>query len=92
MITILGVLAGVCTSLSFIPQAIQTIKTKQTDGISLVTYVLFVFGVCSWVIYGALKGDIAVLLTNLVTLVPCAIILYLKIQAIKASKKEVEHS
>lgn len=87
MITILGLIAGVCTSISFIPQAIQTIKTRQTEGISLVTYVLFFLGVCSWVIYGTLKGDIAVLLTNVVTLIPCSTILYLKIQAIKNFKK-----
>ncbi|WP_375180278.1 SemiSWEET family sugar transporter [Enterococcus rotai] len=93
MITLLGVIAGVCTSISFIPQAIQTIKTKQTEGISLITYIMFVIGVFSWVVYGALKGDIAVLLTNIVTLMPCSIILYLKLQAVNGvNKKETERS
>jgi MtN3 and saliva related transmembrane protein len=82
MITLLGIFAGLCTSISFIPQAIQTIKTKNTEGISLITYILFFIGVSSWVIYGALKGDIAVLVTNIVTLVPCSIILWLKLKAV----------
>ncbi|MFD1900194.1 SemiSWEET family sugar transporter [Enterococcus termitis] len=57
-------------------------KTKNTEGISLITYILFFIGVSSWVIYGALKGDIAVLVTNIVTLVPCSIILWLKLKAV----------
>ncbi|OJG99870.1 hypothetical protein RV18_GL000209 [Enterococcus termitis] len=48
----------------------------------MITYILFFIGVSSWVIYGALKGDIAVLVTNIVTLVPCSIILWLKLKAV----------
>lgn len=75
MITLFGLFAGVCTSISFIPQAIQVIQTKQTEDISLLTYFLFTVGVLTWVIYGALQKDYAVLLTNIVTLVPASIIL-----------------
>ncbi|MBO0471943.1 SemiSWEET transporter [Enterococcus sp. DIV0242_7C1] len=82
MITLLGMIAGICTSVSFIPQAIQTIKTKNTEGISLITYILFFIGVSSWVVYGALKWDLAVLLTNVVTLVPCSVILGLKLKSL----------
>ncbi|GGC86181.1 SemiSWEET family sugar transporter [Enterococcus wangshanyuanii] len=82
MITLLGIIAGICTSISFIPQAIQTIKTKNTEGISLITYILFFIGVSSWVVYGALKWDLAVLLTNVVTLVPCSVILGLKLKSL----------
>ncbi|MCA5013317.1 MULTISPECIES: SemiSWEET family sugar transporter [unclassified Enterococcus] len=82
MITLLGMIAGICTSISFIPQAIQTIKTKNTEGISLITYILFFIGVSSWVVYGALKWDLAVLLTNVVTLVPCSVILGLKLKSL----------
>lgn len=82
MITVLGIIAGICTSISFIPQAIQTIRTKNTEGISLVTYILFFAGVFSWIVYGALKKDVAVLVTNVVTLVPCVVILWLKLKSL----------
>lgn len=87
MITILGMLAGICTSISFFPQAVQTIKTKQTEGISLSTYIMFVVGVFSWVIYGIIKGDVAVFMTNILTIFPCITILYLKVQAVRESRK-----
>lgn len=75
---IIGMIAGILTSVSFIPQAFKTIKTKNTKGISFTTYILFTVGVILWVIYGYLSKDFAVLLTNLITIVPALIILVIK--------------
>jgi len=52
MITILGYMAAVFTTLSFLPQAIKVIKTKNTSGISLSMYFMFTIGVLLWCIYG----------------------------------------
>ncbi|MBS1754841.1 MAG: PQ-loop repeat-containing protein, partial [Bacteroidetes bacterium] len=35
IITVTGLAAAVCTTTSFVPQAIKTIRTKDTSGISL---------------------------------------------------------
>jgi MtN3 and saliva related transmembrane protein len=47
-ITIPGLIAATCTTASFIPQAIKTIQTKDTSGISLRMYSLFSFGTLIW--------------------------------------------
>lgn len=74
----MGILAGICTSCSFIPQAIQTIKTRRTEDISLLTYCIYVCGVSLWILYGLYRQDIAVWLTNMVSLFPAMIILIMK--------------
>ena len=43
----IGFIAAVLTTLSFVPQAWQIIKTKDTSGISLGMYAMFVVGVFS---------------------------------------------
>ena len=41
----LGYLAATCTTLSFVPQAVKTIRTRDTSGISLLMYVVFTLGI-----------------------------------------------
>ncbi|MDR0921582.1 MAG: SemiSWEET transporter [Lactobacillales bacterium] len=87
MMIALGIIAGICTSISFIPQALITIRTKETKNISFITYFLFTLGVLIWVIYGLLKHDTAVFLTNIVTFVPTIIILLLKVRDMLKERK-----
>jgi MtN3 and saliva related transmembrane protein len=75
--TLLGVVAGILTSSSFIPQAYKVIKTKRTHDISIPMYCLCTVGVFLWIVYGLMIKDIAVLLTNVVTFVPTVMILIL---------------
>lgn len=77
---LIGLIAGGLTSVSFIPQAIKTIKTQNTTGISIITYMLFTLGVALWVIYGYFSDDFAILLTNLITVVPSLTILFMKVR------------
>lgn len=77
---ILGNIAAVLTSVSFLPQAIQVIKTKNTQGISLPMYLMFVVGVILWLIYGILQRDLPLILANIVTLIFASIILFYKIK------------
>lgn len=76
----IGNIAAVLTTLSFLPQAVQVIKTKNTEGISLGMYTIFVLGVFLWTIYGYTNNDRPVLLTNLVTFIFASIILFYKIK------------
>lgn len=77
---IIGLIAGGLTSVSFIPQALKTIRTQNTSGISLTTYMLFTIGVALWVIYGYFIEDFAILLTNLITVIPSLTILIMKVR------------
>ncbi|CAM6369339.1 MULTISPECIES: SemiSWEET transporter [Citrobacter] len=64
-----GYLAASLTTLSFLPQSIKVIATRNTQGISGVMYVMFVCGLVMWLIYGLLIDDMAVSMANLLTLV-----------------------
>lgn len=76
----IGFVAAACTSLSFFPQAVKIIRDRETAGISLVTYSLFVVGLTLWFTYGVLMHSAPVYVANAVTLVPAVIILAMKIK------------
>ncbi|WP_226572045.1 SemiSWEET transporter [Mangrovibacter yixingensis] len=73
-----GYLAASLTTLSFLPQAIKVITTRNTQGISLLMYLMFVCGLVMWLAYGLLIGDTAVSLANLLTLLFALPILVIK--------------
>ncbi len=56
-IEIAGYLAATLTTISFVPQALQVIKTKDTHSISLSMYIIFVSGVFLWLVYGLLIAN-----------------------------------
>ena len=66
-LSIFGYLAAICTAISFLPQAIKTVKTKNTDGLSLMTYVFLFFGSLFWFIYGIHSKDVPLVATNTLT-------------------------
>jgi len=78
--TIIGLIAALCTTLSFLPQALQTIKTRDTKGISLSMYSLFTFGTILWLTFGILSVNYPIMIANGVTLVLALIILTYKIK------------
>jgi len=74
-----GYLAAALTTASFVPQAIMTIRTRDTSSLSLSMYSLFTLGVFCWLVYGIFIGDKAIILANSVTLALAASILAVKI-------------
>ncbi|MDQ3268875.1 MAG: SemiSWEET transporter [Pseudomonadota bacterium] len=76
----LGYMAAVLTTLSFVPQAIKTIRSRDTSGISISMYVLFTAGVGFWLAYGIALGSWPMIGCNLVTLLLAGTILCLKIR------------
>ena len=75
----IGYLAATLTTVSFLPQAILTIKTKDTESLSLSMYSLFTVGVFLWLIYGVYISDKAIIFANAITFVLAASILSFKI-------------
>ncbi len=71
---------------NLLPQVIHTIKTKDTKGISLAMYMMFVFGVFYWLVYGVMSKDIPLIIGNGVTLFLATIVLFLKL---KGSNQEI---
>lgn len=80
LITIIGLLAAICTTLSFLPQALKTIRTKDTTGISLSMYTLFTFGTFLWLLFGYFSSNLPVTAANFVTFIFAATILFYKIK------------
>ena len=76
---IIGYLAATLTTVSFLPQAILTIKTKDTESLSLSMYSIFTLGVFFWLIYGLYLSDNAIIFANSITLILAASILSFKI-------------
>ena len=76
---IIGYIAAVLTTCSFLPQAIKTIRTKDTAALSLGMYSLFTLGVFCWLVYGILIADKAIMFANIITFLLAASILAFKI-------------
>jgi len=64
LITILGIVAGFFSTVSFLPQLIKILRTKSVEDISVFMYVLFLTGVFLWIIYGLLIASFPVVATN----------------------------
>ncbi|MBU0457194.1 MAG: SemiSWEET transporter [Nanoarchaeota archaeon] len=80
LVTLLGLLAAACTTISFLPQAIKTIKTKQTKDLSLIMYTILTIGIILWLIYGFFIKDLPIILANGITLIFSVTILILIIK------------
>ena len=78
--TIIGYSAAVLTTVAFLPQVIKIIRYKDTDSISLSTFILFFIGICLWFIYGIMNNDIPIIIANLITGALAFIILVYKIK------------
>jgi MtN3 and saliva related transmembrane protein len=79
-IEIIGFAAAFCTTISFLPQAVKTIRTKNTEGISLSMYVVFTTGTFLWLLYGLMAPSIPVAAANAVTFLFAGIILIYKLR------------
>ena len=82
---VIGYIAAVCTTAAFIPQAVKSIKYKDTKSLSLSMYIVFSIGVLSWFLYGVIKEDTALILANGITAFLSILILVIKIRNDKAT-------
>lgn len=83
---VIGYIAGFLTTISFLPQAIKTIRSKSTESISLWMYGLFVMGVTLWLVYGLLIADPTLIAANAITLLFASPILILKLRHVLSAK------
>lgn len=76
---LIGYLAATLTTASFLPQAIMTVKTRDTSSLSLGMYSMFTLGVLLWLIYGIYLSNLAIIAANAVTFLLATLILSFKI-------------
>ncbi|MFP4012691.1 MAG: SemiSWEET transporter [Chitinispirillaceae bacterium] len=66
---LIGLAAGVLTTVSFLPQVIKTYKSRSAKDLSLVMFSLFTLGVLMWLVYGIGISKTPIIVANSVTLV-----------------------
>ena len=73
--TLIGMFAGILTTIAFVPQVLQVYRSRSAKDISLGMYAIFVSGVLLWLVYGCMIGAMPVIVANGVTLLLAAAIL-----------------
>lgn len=86
-ITIVGYTASICMIFGYLPQAIVTIRTRDTDGIALPTFCMLGLGSIFFVIQGICLSNIPLVLTNVITTICSAIIFFIKINNDRKKKR-----
>jgi MtN3 and saliva related transmembrane protein len=79
-IEMLGLVAGGCTTIAFLPQVLKTWKSRSAKDLSLGMFSFFCFGVLLWLIYGIMVNDIPVIAANSMTLMPASTLLFFKLR------------
>ncbi|MEW5772685.1 MAG: SemiSWEET transporter [Thermodesulfobacteriota bacterium] len=74
----IGLVAGFCTTLAFVPQVVKAWRTRRTRDLSLGMYLVLAAGVALWLAYGLLIGSVSVVAANAATLVLVVVVLKLR--------------
>ena len=77
--SLLGFIAGILTTISFVPQVLHAWRSKSCDDLSWGMLLTFSGGVVLWLVYGIRLRAMPIILANAVTLA-----LLLAIMALKA--------
>ncbi len=77
---LIGYLAATLTTCSFVPQALQTFRTRDVSGISLGMYSVFTAGVALWLVYGLALAAWPIVVANTITLALAGTILGMKVR------------
>ncbi len=77
---VLGLIAGICTTVAVIPQIIKAWKSKKVKDISPRMFSILILGVFLWFIYGFIQNDMPIIITNGVSLVLNGLMLFLMIR------------
>ena len=76
----IGSIAAILTTVSFLPQAWHSFKTRDVSGISLSMYSVFTAGVALWLLYGVLLQSWPLIIANSITLLLATAILWMKLR------------
>ncbi len=79
-IEIVGLVAGVLTTIAYLPQVRKTWKTKSVKELSLSMYIVMLVGVLLWLSYGILIQSISMILANIVTGILTSTLIYFKLR------------
>lgn len=78
--TTLGLIAGVLTTIAYVPQLIKTWQSKSAHDLSWSMLIILCTGIILWLVYGTSVHDVPIIAANIVTLLLASVILVLKIK------------
>ncbi len=84
--TALGLAAGLCTSLSFLPQVIKAWREGDTEAISRRMYVVSLTAFGLWIVHGVMVGSLPIIVFNALNVILGGIVLWLVLRGRKASQ------
>lgn len=86
IINIVGYAAAICMIFGYLPQAITTIRTRDTDGIALPTFLMLGLGSVLFVVQGIMLDNIPLVITNSITTICSVIVFVIKIHNDRSDK------
>lgn len=78
--SVVGLMAGTLTTLSFVPQVVKAWRRRSVNDLSLTMLLMFATGVALWLVYGFLNAAMPIILANGVTLVMAAALIGMKVR------------
>jgi MtN3 and saliva related transmembrane protein len=84
---ILGYIAATLTTVAFIPQVILVYRTKNTESISLLMFLIFCSGLVAWAIYGIMINSWPIIAANVFTMLLAGYILAMKLLESKRNRR-----
>ena len=85
---VLGTIAGLCTTGSFLPQVVKVWRERDTAAISARMYWVMLLAFVLWTVYAALIGSMTMILFNVANIVLGGIVLALKLKDCWGSPKQ----
>ena len=79
LVNIVGGIAALLSTISFVPQAWKIIQSRDTSGISTGMYIVTVLGFTLWTTYGAMQTAWPLIASNGICLILSAFILTMKL-------------
>lgn len=77
-IQLIGIGAGILTSVSMLPQLIKTFRKKEAEDLSLIMILVLMSGLGVWIWYGILRNDLPIILTNCFSFLLNSLLLFLR--------------
>jgi MtN3 and saliva related transmembrane protein len=75
-----GIVAGIFTAMSLLPQLIKLLREKKAEDISLFFLIVLFIGLGFWIWYGFLRNDLPIIITNAFSIVVNFVIIVLGIK------------
>lgn len=80
-LTVIGLVAGLITTLGFVPQAVKGYRTGRMEDVSLTMPMVLMLGMGLWLVYGLFLGDLPIILWNAVSIALNAALVFLKLRS-----------